>query len=1148
MLPKSRLNSLLILRLGSFSGSGRVGLLVVLTLCCNLTALDAPGFSPLKIVSAPNAHDVRPLASGQRIERDLAGGESHAYRITAQSGEYVSLLVEPRGVELKLKLSAPDGQQVAQVEGVVEGVSGRTLSLIADRAGDYQLIVSSSSQESTRGGYQLRVAEWRPNEPRDVKRVAAERAVEEAEQLDKLRQAEASRKAITKYEEALTMWRDAGDHRGEAVTHEKISSIWRRLSEFQKSLDSLNLALQLRRDMGDRNSEASTRNEIGQTFIEMAEYQKALDHYDQALHLQTGNRYLEFELLNNIGAVYRRLGDYRKAQDYYRRSVAVVSTTGDRRSEAIVTNNLGVAAQNLGEYQQALDSFEKALSLSRSLGDGDTEGMVLGNLGTIYSALGENQQAVESFKQTIQLRRAAGSRFGEANGLSNLGNAYRRVGERDQALECLNQALAIYRSINDRAGEAVTLRYIGAVHEVAGDHQQALDYFSQSLQLSRAIGNRTGEAASLQNIARTWNSLGDYAKSRDDFGEALRLFRESGDRSNEASTLLGLARTERSLSNLSGALTQIESAIGIIELLRSRVASTDLRATYQAANQDYYQLHIDLLMQLERERPGEGHAAKALQVSERARSRSLLDLLTETQADLRRGADSSLIERERMLIARINANDTRRRQLLSRKRDEAKIAAVGKELSELLTRYREVQAEIRARSPRYAALTQPQPLNLKEIQERLLDKETLLLEYKLGRERSYLWAVTPDTFRSFDLPAGGEIDKAARRVSEFLLASHNQGSASETPRERSQRLGRAKIDYHLAAARLSQTLLGPVAKLLGKKRLVIVSDGALHYVPFGALPIPSGDAASARRGDVMSAESSARRVAVSTRPRFSFVPLIVEHEVVTLPSASVLSVLRQEQEQGRARTESSVAVLADPVFGANDVRLGTKDLSAKSKSELTDTALAKYDALERSSRDAGIHGFRRLRFSRDEALAITGLVPSNRALSALDFKASRATAVSPDMGRFRVVHFATHGLLNTQHPELSGLVLSLVDERGQPQDGFLRLHEVYSLKLNADLVVLSGCETALGKEIRGEGLIGLTRGFMYAGAPRVIASLWNVNDRATARLMKHFYQRMLGQGMRPAAALREAQVAMWKEQPDAVPHLWAAFVLQGEWR
>jgi CHAT domain-containing protein len=284
--------------------------------------------------------------------------------------------------------------------------------------------------------------------------------------------------------------------------------------------------------------------------------------------------------------------------------------------------------------------------------------------------------------------------------------------------------------------------------------------------------------------------------------------------------------------------------------------------------------------------------------------------------------------------------------------------------------------------------------------------------------------------------------------------------------------------------------------------------------------------------------------------------LIANHEIVTLPSASVLATLRRIRT-GRSAAPHALAVLADPVFSGDDERVG---LSARTKiepaqgpdqgvsAEIGARRSNTVSDVERSAADSGVQGFRRLHFSRQEAEAITGLLPASERLRALDFAADRRLALGGKLGEYRILHFATHGLLNNKTPALSGMVFSLVDEQGQPRNGFLRLHEIYNLKLNADLVVLSGCQTALGQEVSGEGLIGLTRGFMYAGAPRVVASLWNVNDQATANLMKLFYERMLKDGMRPAAALRAAQTAMWKKEPNAVPYRWGAFILQGDWK
>jgi CHAT domain-containing protein len=386
------------------------------------------------------------------------------------------------------------------------------------------------------------------------------------------------------------------------------------------------------------------------------------------------------------------------------------------------------------------------------------------------------------------------------------------------------------------------------------------------------------------------------------------------------------------------------------------------------------------------------------------------------------------------------------------------------------------------------------------------------------------------------LPKRAEIEAEARRVRELLTAPQPQPGDTEAKYQ--ARIKEAREGYLTQAAELSRMLLGPVASQLGRKRLVIVADGALQYIPFSALPSPPPWNDEGRNSG---AESQ---------------PLFVEHEIVSLPSASTLATLRRETA-GRKPAVKSLAVLADPVFTDDDARVGRNAGKAgakeKTKSADSDETDVGFLQMTRSGRETGVTGaegaFGRLLSTRREAAAISALVPERERMQALDFKASRTTALRPELGDYRIIHFATHGLLNNIHPELSGIVLSLVDKEGHQQDGFLWLQDIYNLKLSAELVTLSACQTGLGKEIKGEGLIGLARGFMYAGAPRVVASLWKVDDRATSELMKRFYQGMLGpEALRPAEALRQAQLSIWKEKQWREPYYWAAFVLHGDWK
>jgi CHAT domain-containing protein len=260
---------------------------------------------------------------------------------------------------------------------------------------------------------------------------------------------------------------------------------------------------------------------------------------------------------------------------------------------------------------------------------------------------------------------------------------------------------------------------------------------------------------------------------------------------------------------------------------------------------------------------------------------------------------------------------------------------------------------------------------------------------------------------------------------------------------------------------------------------------------------------------------------------------------VNLPSASVLALLREEVLD-RPRPKKRVAVLGDAVFRSDDDRLPKQAPRRPPTAGLAD--------LTRSARDLGIDGFDRLKGSRAEADAILRFVPRGQGLEALGFDVNRKLATSGELGKYQVIHFATHAVVDLIHPELSGIVLSLFDSAGRPQNGLLRAYEIYNLNLPVDLVVLSACRTAIGPEIRGEGLSGLARGFMYAGAPRILASLWNVSDKGTAQLMERFYRNFLQRGLRPAAALRAAQLEMREDAGWNAPYFWAGFVLQGEWR
>jgi CHAT domain-containing protein/Tfp pilus assembly protein PilF len=1034
---------------------------------------------------------------GQPITREMRGGEEHSYQVKLSAGEHARVVVEQKGIDVVLFLLAPDGKPIFEVDNNLSGTRGlEAVSLVAEVSGPYAFKVRSLEKGASAGRYELRIEDLRSATGIDRTRVAAERIYFAGAKLQGERTNDSRGKAIERYGEALRLMREAGDRRGEAMTLANMGIIYNVL------------------------------NDPG----------KALAHLDQALTVwqAVGDRHLEAITLTINGRVYYALGEPQKALESYRLALPVMRAVRDQSGEAGTFTQIGAVYRFIGEPQKALDHFAQALPLWRTLGDRRNEATLLNNMGTVYHLLDEPLKALHYFEQALPLVRARNDPQVEAVTLTNMGNVYNRLDNPEKALDHFNQALVVARKNNDRKTEAGALTHAGTAYSSLGDHRKAVEYMERGLQLRIAVSDRQGEATTLNHLGRVFDLWGEPRKAFEYYDKALPIWRAVGDRNGEVAALYGMARAESHLGDLHQASARTDAALSIINTLRTKVTSRDLRASYFASVQDIYKLHIDLLMRLHRRQPAAGFDVAALKVNEQARARSLIDMLTEASADIRQGVDPGLLARERSLQEMLNLEADRQMRLFGGQHAEQAAVVLRRKIEDLLTQLQAVEADLKARSPRYAALTQPVPLGLTEIQSAVMDDATLLLEYSLGEERSYLWAVTATSFSSYDLPPRATIEAAVRRCYE-LLTARNRYVKFETAGEKRERVRQADAEYPNAATALSQMLLGPVAAQLKGKRLLVVPDGALEYLPFAALTVPSQE--------LMSSSLTARG------PRSSperFVPLMVHHEVTSIPSASTLAILRQELE-GRAPAKKVVAVFADPVFDKTDERV----TRASSRNVGHHGRFAEKNVsseLQEPAKSADtVPALPRLPYTRQEADAILALAPATGRKAALGFEANRTAAMSDELSSYRIIHFATHSFLDSMHPQLSSIALSMLDRQGRPQEGFLRSHEVFNLRLGAELVVLSGCRTGLGKEVKGEGLYGMTRGFMYAGSKRVLVSLWDVQDQATARLMTDFYRGLLGPKRPPAAAaLRVAQIKIWRNARWQAPYYWAGFVLQGE--
>ena len=1139
--------------------------------------------------------DVRTLEPDKVIERELFWGEAHSYQVALPRGQYLRVVVVQRINDLSITLFGPDGRQITECDS--RWYAQEPVSVIAAVAGHYRLVVRAREKLIVPENYVVKIEELRPARPSDETRIAAERISTAAKQLLLEGTAGARPEAIKQYEEALALWRRLGDRAEEAQSLHTLGYLHHASFEPRKALDYYQQALTMRQDLGDLVGEAQTLHNIAAAYSSLFSLTEAEKHYEQALERRraAADRRGEAQTLSNLGFIYfsrskrrqalecldqslslaRALGDAlaeahalvnlgavanlkdgpRKALDYFLQAIPLARAAADRQTESAALNNLGRIYSGWGETRKALDCFEQALPLSETLGDRRTQAIVLNNLGSLYSwmgeaqkarehytkalrlardandprseatvlnnlssistDLGEWQKALEYFEQSLKLSRKLNDRQLEATTLNSAGKAYDELGQPQKAFEYLTQAQQIFHDLGDRPGEAQTLSNLGVIHTNRGEPQKSLDYFQQSLaiwqakedqrseaytlnhlggayhssgekqqaldchlralRLSQAVGDRLAEAYSLSSLGVSYAALGEKQQAREAYGQALALWRAMSNPWRQAITLGNLAAVERDLGELDAARSDVEAALKIVESLRARIASQELRASYFASAQSSYHLYLDLLAQLDQQRPTAGFAAAALHASERARARSLLELLTEERLEINQGRDPALKERERANQTRLSWLNTQlSRERAARRPDEKKIATLTAELKQAESERERLEMEIRVKIPQYAEIFYPEPLRSEAIQA-LLDDQTSLLEYALGDDESFLFVVSRDGARVYRLPRAAEIERQVEKLRAALARPGRQSFG----------------DYVQASRQLYQMLIAPASgTIAGKRRLLIAPAGKLYYLPFEALL--TEDPRTGGQADYRALAYLLRRWTISYAP-----------------SASVLASLRQHQSR-LARQDDSGAVkqfvgFADPVYEDKLPRL--------------------IDSGREVGRIAQL--FPRLQtaiYSRGEAT-------------------EENVKRNPDPGRARYLHFSTHGIINQAQPQNSALALT--PNVASAEDGRLYVNEIFDLKLNAELVVLSACDTGLGQELKGEGVIGLTRAFLYAGSSSVVVSLWQVADRSTSEMMVKFYRR-LNRPADKAEALRQAKLEMIETGYYAHPHCWAPFVLMGE--
>ena len=1089
------------------------------------------------------------------------GGQTYSFKLSVPANSFVHLVVRQRKIILTAVLRDSENRELVNSSFPAGGDGPIEISAIS---GDYILEVRSMENWAVPGSFDVVVDQPRATVADDALPIAAERSFAKGLQQD---QAGAFAPAVEELNKALLYWKSVNNTHWLALTHYALTQSYRKsrnpakaeenflevlkikldesdwriraasLNDYgfsktlqgdsEKAIALLNEALALFRSHDDRRGQASSLNNLAITYGREGETRKALKLAQEALPLRKVENFQSGvnNLLNTIGQIYSGLGSPYEALDYFEQALQGWQLMAqqnqldspDRLANAL--NSVALANDRIGNWQKANQYYDDALRIPKITTP--LRAAILNNQASLYALLADFNTATKVIDESIDLLTSMNGPDPDllASALLQKGQFLIASGKTDEGLEYLRRAR---ETKPNKPKLAYVLIAIGDAYARAGNSAEAQKAYSDALEVQLAIDDRRGQATAHQKLGEVYVALNNRATALKEYELALSLSREVRDLPGEALALNSLALVERDLNNLPVALEKSTQAITIMESLRTNVSSDRLRTSYFASYGDYYEVNIDLNM-LRARGGSSANLSAALEKSEKSRARSLIDLLASNPADIDQNISTELRQAERQITQRLRAKIEAQTALLSTRHNQSEAETTANEVTDLLRQQDEIRGRIREQNLKYASLVQPAILTTGEIRQQL-DSDTLLLEFALGEKRSYAWVVTNEGIKGFELAPREQIETLATRLL-HAITERNRKVPKEFPANTEARWKKADQEYADTAAALSKLILEPLAPALQRERLVVVADGALQLVPFGLLPDPTTSS-----------------------------HLIAKHEIVSLPSASVLALQRQELAN-RKQAPLGVAVVADPVFELKDQRVAEALATNKKRKNKTPPPVATLptkpqnetlvSALRSVGADASLH---RLVMSRTEADEIARVVPANQLFKALDFQANRAVVMDGALSKYNYVHFATHGVIDLEHPELSGIVLSMVDENGKEQDGYVRLYEIYNLNLPAELVVLSACQTGVGKQIRGEGLIALTRGYMYAGAARVVASLWKVDDSATAALMAQFYKQMFTNGKKPAAALRLAQQYMSEQKRWRSPYYWSGFVLQGEWR
>ncbi len=963
--------------------------------------------------------------------------------------------------------------------------------------------------------------------------------------------------ALSRYQEALVLARQVGSRGYEARALGGIGGADINMGLYPDALSNLQQALPIARQLGMRDAEAAILADIGLVFFSTGRYDDALANAQQALTLdkQLNRSDNEVRALSNVADIEDLMGRFDDSLEASKEGLAIATQLQDVHGQAAARAAMGNVMAALSRFPEALTLYRAALDDYRALKDPRGQARMLGNIGVLQALVGQYSDALESQEEAIALARQASDPQTQAKALNDIANVQAELGLPSAALRSNGEALEIQRKIGNPLRIATSLTTRGFIEKDLATYGDAESTFREALAISTQLGDQIEAGYVLNGLGAVQAARGQYAAALASYQSALAIAVQSGDREGEATLSwtsadvqqrLGLfrdalasaqrsialhratgspawhglsaaAHAQASLDDPPGAISNYGAAIDEIERLRGALPETDSRTSFFEQALFVYDDYIAYLLDLDRRFPGTGYDRKAFEIFERRQARTLLDEISQSAVHGFSGVPSAVSDKESTIAIEIAQLVTRLARARSTSRTTAAtIASLEAELGAVEQQRDALEADIRSRYPAYYALRHPRPVDVPTLQRVLRPGEAMLV-YDVLRTRTALWIITPSAFQLFELEGGAQ--DAQSKVTHYLSATRSVQSAIDTGISAAavRRLAAQTLPSFVESSSALYQWLFPIgarSMIAASTSLYVVPTAALYDSPFEAL--------------------------ATTAPGESIRYLVEDHSVSYLSSASLLAVLRAGLEKRRQSEQQPLVAFANPKF---DEGVASGPSAAPTLAALQTSAVSRI-----ISRGAQTSVFPALPGSKIEAQSVAATIQGSPTDIYLGDEASVATVrrlnANGSLANFRYVLFATHAALPDT---ISGIAQPSLVLAHPTAGGLLTMGDVFGLSLNAQLVMLSACESGGGITTKGEGVQGLTQAFMYAGTPVVSVTQWEVVDDVAERFTPDFFLRM-HRNATPAQALREAKLTMIHGS-DAMlrhPFFWAPTVLFGD--